>query len=182
MPLHTKSHAFIKLSINHLEGTTNERFKLPKYVKQNMDVKVEERVIITPPGIEHLFLKTYIFNVVKHKEDAAFMLLNNAYKFDEVGQLGIAFLYEYPQKNGYINGADVFVYRGTLEELERNSNPMIHSWTIENGKELHRSKDGTLCTVEAIILGKEAELIRNVVKSDNPKYTKFFEWPEIDIL
>ena len=114
------------------------------------------------------------------------MLLRHSDEFGRVGELGIAFLYEYapPQRTDYVIGADVFVYRGTLEELDENPNPMIHSWTIEDDRESHRNKDGTMCTVEAIILGKEAELLRKEYQTNDPNKfkKKFFVWPDIDDL
>ncbi|MCD6547535.1 MAG: hypothetical protein J7K22_03215 [Nanoarchaeota archaeon] len=68
--------------------------------------------------------------------------------------------------------------------MDENPNPMIHSWTIEDDKELHRNKDETMRTVEEIILSREAELLRKEYQTKDPnKFKKnFFVWPDIDDL
>lgn len=152
-----------------------------------MNVKVVDKEIF-PFG--RTMLKLYTFDVVEHKEEAVNLLYDNRKNFGKVGEFGVGFLYEYPlnqpedidgKLRDYVVGADIFIYRGALDELNENPNPMIHSWTIENGKKLHRNKDGTMCTIEAIILGKEAELIRKVSKPMEilARQKILYSWPDI---
>ena len=174
---------FIKLSFNHFKGATIERFKSNSMIKMGMDVKVAERFLNYVGN--NLGLKTYVFDVVEHKRRALNILDNFSKYFERVGEFGVAFLYEYSEDNGisYV-GADVSIFRGTLEDLDKDNNPMIHSWTIENIEELHRNKDGTMCAIEAIILGKECELIRKRHGEDVPTFRKriLHTWPDIDDL
>ena len=155
-----------------------------------MDVKVAERFLNRISS--DLTLKTYIFDAVKHRKHALNMLENYERRglfdhkvgkeYKKVGEFGVAFLYEYPTKESYIVGADVSIFRGTLEDLDKDNNPMVHTWTIENGEELHRNKDGTMCTVEAIILGEECTLMRKNPGEDIPTFRNriFNTWPNID--
>ena len=149
-----------------------------------MDVKVAERFLNYVGN--NLVLKTYVFDVVEHKRRALSILDNFSKYFERVGEFGVAFLYEYPEDKGidYVVGADVSIFRGTLEDLDKDNNPMIHTWTIENMEELHRNENGTMCATEAIILGKECELMRKRPSEDVPTFRKriLYTWPNIDDL
>lgn len=90
----------------------------------------------------------------------------------QAGLLGVAFLYGFvPERGeGTTKGLDLAIYRSKKATakpltLEINDSLMIHTWTLElpEGKKefqsLDRSREGTLCIVESVILGRESEKI-----------------------
>ena len=85
-----------------------------------------------------------------------------------IGLIGVAFIYGYPSGDKTTTGLDLAIYRSAVLTknpltLEFEHNPMIHTWTLElfggerDFKVLDRSRDGTFCAVESIIIGRESE-------------------------
>ena len=112
--------------------------------------KVVDRSII---HIGNLILKTYTFDsamdhakAVSHLDDAL-----SAHGVHERESMGISFLYGLVDDRGFVNGTDTVLYRDIETE-----NPMLDSWTFENGVYFPKEK-GIMCTDELLLLAKEEE-------------------------
>lgn len=135
---------------------------------------VEEQIVIRKELIEKpaISLKTYFFHSISVLTAARNHLLASAsdYGIDKRGQIALAFLYGYQGSVGYVDGADIMIFRDPEEE-----NTMIDSWTIENGVYVYR-EDGTMCSTELGIAAIEDRLRRSM-RNNLSSYLQ--TWPEI---
>ena len=109
------------------------------------------------------------------------------------GRIGTAFLYSYQKDGPKVRGLDMTLYEHegiTVDNpghLDMPPNPMLATWTIEDMKGSHyqkldRSDDGTRCSVEDIISGRETEaLFRMVLENEGEVDIRRFlnEWPDL---
>lgn len=95
------------------------------------------------------------------------------------GKVGVAFLYGYygkkEEETQAFDGMDIAIFRiDPLKDVKLVPNPMIHFFTIErespSGKwaKLHPGRDGALCSLESVILGRESELLLRILSESNP--------------
>ncbi|MDP3882242.1 MAG: hypothetical protein Q8Q31_05185 [Nanoarchaeota archaeon] len=97
-------------------------------------------------------------------------------ELSKVGLIGVAFLYGFVPKegSGVTEGIDLAVYRSkpVTENpltIEIDESLMVHTWTLErpHGKEefqeRDRSRDGTFCAIESVILGRESERLLQAI-------------------
>jgi hypothetical protein len=110
-----------------------------------------------------LMIKKYVLDSFLNSENSTQVLQaaidERINEFSQHGSLGIAFMYGYEDKKVSVQGIDLALYRET--EGAYAINPMLHTWTLERNNNrpfqaLDRSQDGTLCALEAVILGREA--------------------------
>ena len=127
--------------------------------------------------IEGKTLKVYFFNTaMPFYEKGVANLVEGLPKCitSNLGNIGVAFVYAYPDKAGsMVLGADVMLYREPGEP-----NTMIDPITIENGVQIRTG----FCNEEALVMGKESA-IRKEMRGSMSKYleTPVEKTPFVDL-